>query len=56
MLKFLCEQDKVILRPGVWYRFVVSDSCPDCVALAKAYGYEPCDVASWENEGGPVRL
>lgn len=52
---YLCEPEKLFLRPNVTYRFVVSDSCPDCVRLAEPYGYEPVDLSTWESEGGTYR-
>jgi hypothetical protein len=33
----LCEHDKIIPRPGALYRFIVSEDCDECQALAKAY-------------------
>jgi hypothetical protein len=32
----LCEQDKVILKAGVPYIFIVDEDCPACIAMNMA--------------------
>lgn len=31
----LCEQERVILRPNILYRFVVHPGCPKCARVAE---------------------
>lgn len=34
---YLCEPEKLFLRPNTIYRFSVDPDCPRCVALGKHY-------------------
>lgn len=40
-VRFVCEQDAIVLRPFQNYYFVVDWNCAKCVEIAKTYGYEP---------------
>ncbi len=39
-VRYVCEQDTVVLRPFQNYYFQVDWNCVKCVAIAKTYGYE----------------
>lgn len=53
-IRWLCEQEMIILRPFTTYRFIPKDGCQRCAQLAAIYGYETNDVGTWEGEGGAV--
>ena len=35
--RFLCEPEKLYLRPDLIYRFIVDENCSRCVELANHY-------------------
>jgi len=40
VVRWLCEQDKIVLRYDTIYKFEVKPECGECVELAKIYGYQ----------------
>lgn len=36
-VRFICEPQKLYLRPGNIYKFVVDPNCEDCVRLGSVY-------------------
>lgn len=38
-MRYLCEQDAIVLRPFQMYYFEIDENCDKCKELAKIYGY-----------------
>jgi len=52
----LCEASRIVLRPGVTYRFLKMEGCEACARDAAAYANDPHVPEHCKDCGGDVRL